>query len=62
MVRPLPEGVTCIRAPEEAELLDVANEAATKGLFLITDGRETVLSPIVMPGWHRMGVSVKEAA
>jgi hypothetical protein len=59
---PMIEGITCIRAPEEAELLEIAGDAAAAGLILITNGRETVLSPIMLPGWHRLGVSVKEAA
>lgn len=56
------DGVIAIRDPETAELLAVAADAAARGLFLITDGRRTLLSPRVMPGWHRLGVTVKEAA
>lgn len=62
MVTLLPEGITTIHVPDEAELLAIAQEAAVKGLYLITDGRRTVLSPHVLPGWHRMGVTIKEAA
>ncbi len=62
MITPMPEGITAIRVPEEAELLEVATEAAARGMYLVTDGRRTVLSPIVMPGWHRLGVSIKDAA
>jgi hypothetical protein len=60
MIVPLP-GVT-VRPPEEAELLQVAIDAAAKGMFLITDGRETLVSPVVMPGWRRLAVRLKDAA
>lgn len=51
-----------VTPPTDAELLSVASDAAARGLFLITDGRETKISPNVPPGWHRMAVRVKEAA
>lgn len=56
-----PIGIAVIRPPEEAELLEVASQAAASHLHLITDGRETVLSPIIPPGWYRIGVRVKDA-
>ncbi len=59
---PILDGVAEVRAPETAELLAVAGAAASRGMFLITNGRETRISPYVMPGWFRMGVRVKEAA
>jgi hypothetical protein len=59
---PLPEGITVIRFPTEAELLEVANRAIESGLHLITDGRDSVLSREIPPGWHKMAVRVKEAA
>lgn len=62
MQRPLPEGITAIRVPEESELLEVARLASTRGMYLVTDGTQTVISPVVLPGWHRLGVTVKEAA
>ena len=53
---------TIVRPPREAELIEVANQAAAAHLHLITDGRETILSPIILPGWHKLAVRVKEAA
>lgn len=61
-MKPMPlEGFFVCRPPEEAELLHVAEDAAARGLYLVTDGRTTKLSPIVEPGWHRLAVRVKAA-
>jgi len=62
MVTPLPEGITVIRHPHEAELLDVARQAVASHLHLITNGRDSVLSPWIPPGWHKLAVRVKETA
>jgi hypothetical protein len=62
MSRPLPEGITAIRVPEESELLEVAKQAAVSGMYLISDGHRTVISPVLLPGWYRLGVTIKEAA
>lgn len=48
--------------PPEIELRDAADAANSSGMHLITDGSEVVVSPIVPPGWFRMGVKVKGAA
>lgn len=62
MQRPLPEGITTIHVPAESELLEIAAQANAAHLHLITNGKDTVLSPMVPAGWHRMGVRVKDAA
>jgi hypothetical protein len=62
MIRPLPEGITAIHVPAESELLEAFTSAAARGMYLITDGKRTVISPQVLPGWHRLGVTVKDAA
>lgn len=46
--------------PGDTPVLDAAREAARTGVPLITDGRRTVLSPVIPPGWHRLGVTVRE--
>lgn len=56
------DGVATIRPPLEAELLEVAQQAVASHLHLLTNGRETILSPIILPGWHKLGVRVKDAA
>lgn len=62
VLTPLPEGITVIRHPEEAELLDIARVARASHLHLITNGRESVLSPWIPPGWFPLAVRVKESA
>lgn len=52
--------VTVIRHPTEAELYDVAAQARASHLNLITDGKDVVISPTIPPGWHKLGVRVKE--
>lgn len=51
-----------IRIPSDVEILEAAERAADSNLHLITDGRETRLSPIVPPGWYRLAGRVKDAA
>lgn len=57
-----PDGITVIRFPDEAELLEVAGQACAAHLHLITDGRRTIMSPYIFPGWHKLAVRVKAAA
>ncbi len=45
--------------PDNATVMEAAQLAVASHLHLITDGTRVVLSPIVMPGWHRMAVKVK---
>ena len=58
---PLPEGLTVVRVPDEAEVLEIA-KALPPGLILVSNGHQSVIAPHVPPGWHRVSVSVKEAA
>ncbi|MBL8518217.1 MAG: hypothetical protein JNM76_14745 [Betaproteobacteria bacterium] len=48
-----------IRIPSETELLDAANQAEAAHLHLITNGRETLLSPHVLPGWIKVVTKIK---
>jgi hypothetical protein len=48
--------------PSDTDVLEAARLAAAAHLHLITDGRRTVLSPWVPPGWHKLAVTVKEAS
>lgn len=43
-----------IAIPEDTDLLDAARQASAAGLHLICNGRRTVLSPIVPPGWAKV--------
>jgi len=45
--------------PDEATLLEVAEQAAAGHLHIITNGKRTVLSPIVPQGWHRLIITIK---
>lgn len=47
--------------PRESEVLEFAKIAAAKGLHFITDGKDTLLSPIVFPGWFEIAVRIKPA-
>lgn len=47
--------------PADTPVLDAARQAADSHLHLITDGRRSVLSPIVLPGWYRLAVHHKPA-
>lgn len=46
--------------PSDTDVMEAARLAAAAHLHLITDGRRTVLSPVVPPGWHKLAVTVKE--
>lgn len=48
--------------PSDTDVMEAARLAAAAHLHLITDGRRTVLSPVVPPGWHKLAVTVKEVA
>lgn len=48
------------RIPDSAELLAVAQDAHARGLYIIHRGNGDVrISPVIPPGWFRLGVSVK---
>ena len=46
--------------PSNTEVFEAARQANAQHLHLITDGRKTLLSPVVMPGWYKLAVKVKE--
>jgi len=45
--------------PSDAELLEIAQTAAADGYHLLSNGRESVISPFLLPGWFKMAVVVK---
>ena len=45
--------------PDEATLLDVAEQASTEHLHIISNGKRTALSPVVPDGWHRLVVKIR---
>lgn len=51
--------IAAIIIPDQATPLEAAQQAAAAHLHLITNGRRTVLSPVVPAGWHKLGVAVK---
>lgn len=50
---------TILHFPSETDLLEAATKAEAAHLFLITDGKETLLSPICPPGFFKLAVRVK---
>lgn len=53
--------IAAIIPPANAMLSEVYDAAVANGMHIITDGCRVVVSPIVPPGWHRMGITVKSA-
>jgi len=51
--------ITAIIIPDNATVMEAAQLAVASHLHLITDGQRVILSPAVMPGWHRLAVRVK---
>lgn len=45
--------------PEETSILDAAAQAQTAGQHLLCNGRQTCISPVVMPGWNKVAVLIK---
>lgn len=45
--------------PEETPAFDAADAARLRGQYLICDGHQTEISPVVRPGWFRLGVALK---
>jgi hypothetical protein len=58
----LPLGAREIIAPSNAEVLEIAREAAPLGLLLCSNGERSVLSREVPPGFTRIAVRVKGGA
>jgi len=47
--------------PDDALLDEVARAAQARGMFVISNGRKMVVSPIVPPGFIKVCVKVKNA-
>lgn len=45
--------------PSTADVIDAARMAQAQHLHLLIREGRTVLSPVVLPGWTRLGVSLK---
>lgn len=45
--------------PDEATLLDVAEQASAEHLHIISNGKRVALAPVVPEGWHRMVVTIR---
>ena len=45
--------------PSTADVVDAARMAQAQHLHLLIREGRTVLSPVVLPGWTRLGVSLK---
>lgn len=45
--------------PSTAQVMDIARQANARHLHIITDGKRTVLSPEVPPGWFKVAVKLK---
>lgn len=45
--------------PDTDTVLQIAQQANARHLHIITDGRRTVLSPEVPPGWYKIVVKHK---
>lgn len=50
---------TAIIPPPDILMCELEQIAIDHRMHLITDGRRLVVSPVVPPGWHRMGISHK---
>ena len=53
--------ITALIFPDEALLDEVAQAAKARGMHIISNGKKTVVSPIVPPGWTKIAVKVKTA-
>lgn len=45
--------------PESTPAFDAAEQALARGQYLICDGHQTEISPLIPPGWFRIGVVLK---
>jgi len=55
------KSITHIGIPDDALLCDVAESAAGQHLHILSNGRRTVLSPIVLNGWTEVHVRIKSS-
>ena len=44
---------------EDASVFAAAEDARARGQYLICDGHQTQISPIVPLGWFRIGIKIK---
>lgn len=51
--------IAALIPPPDILMCELEQIAIEHNMHLITDGRRLVVSPIVPPGWHRMGISHK---
>ena len=51
--------IAAIIIPDNATVLSAATEAKAAGMHLISNGKRTVVSPIVPPGWFKVAVKAK---
>lgn len=52
--------IAAIIPSPDALMTEVVSAALENNMHIITDGFRVVVSPIVPPGWHRMGVTVRD--
>ena len=43
-----------------AEVADIANKAKARGMFLISNGRKVVVSPVCPPGFYKLAIKVRD--
>lgn len=48
-----------ILIPDEATLIEAAEQAAAGHLMVLTNGARTVLSPVWIEGWARVAIKIK---
>jgi len=48
-----------IIVPNDAELFAISQLAAAKHLHLVTNGKSTLLSPIIPDGWRKIAAMAK---
>jgi len=48
--------------PSDTQVIAAAQQANAQHLHLLTDGKRTVLSPDILPGWQKLAVKEKKAA
>lgn len=46
--------------PNNTRVIDIARQARAQGQHFITDGKNTLISPVVYPGWFKIGVTIKK--
>ena len=45
--------------PADTQVIAAAQQANAQHLHLLTDGKRTVLSPVLLPGWHKLVIKHK---